>query len=67
MSRYLVGAPVVQGNGGEAKDDPRPGDVSSDGVSEDMEGVRTWHEALHWGSPVPFRGEGWLGLRVPAL
>ena len=67
VSRYLVGAPVVQGNGGEAKDDPRPGDVSSDGVSEDMEGVRAWHEALHWGSPVPFRDEGWLGLRVPAL
>lgn len=66
-SPYLVGAPVVQGDGGEAKDDPRPGDVSSDGVSEDMEGVHAWREALHRGSPVPFPGEGWLGLRVPAL
>lgn len=66
-SRYLVGAPVVQGDDGEAKDGPRPGNVSSDGVSEDMEGVHAWHEALHRGSPVPFPGEGWLGLRVPAL
>lgn len=66
-SRYLVGAPVVQGDDGEAKDDPRPGDVPGDGVSEDVEGVRAWREALHRGSPVPFPGEGRLGLRVPAL
>ena len=64
---HLVGAPVVQGNGGEAEDDPRPGNVSSGSISENMEGVRTWYEALHGGSPVPFPGDGRPGLRVPAL
>ena len=66
-SGYLVGAPVVQGDDGEAKGDPRPGDVSADGVSEDVEGVGAWREALRRGSPVPFPGEGRLGLWVPAL
>lgn len=61
-AHYLVGAPVVQGEDGEAEDDSRPGDVSSDGVSEDVERIRAREVALWHGSPVSFPDYAWLSI-----
>lgn len=42
---YLVGAPVPRSQYGEPQCHARPGQVSSDGVSEQVHGVLTWQVA----------------------
>lgn len=42
LEMYLVGAPVPGGQYGEPQGHSWPGQVSSDGVSEQVHGVLTW-------------------------
>lgn len=42
---YLVGAPIPGGQYGEPQSHAGPGQVSSDGVSEEVHGVLTWQVA----------------------
>lgn len=64
VSNYLISAPVVQGDDGDAKDNSRPGEVSSNGISEDMERIQAREVAFWLGSPVSFTDYAWLSIYV---
>lgn len=62
MSNYLIGAPIVQRADGDTKDDSRPREISSDGISEDMERIQAREVAFWFGSPVSFTDYAWLSV-----
>lgn len=64
VSHHLVAAPVVHGEDGDAEGDSRPREVSGEGVSEDVEGVRTREVARWLGSPVPLLDDAWFSIGI---
>lgn len=61
---YLVCAPVPQGDDGQPKDEPRPGQVSLERIAEDVEGVSPRGVALFLDGGVSIRGHSWNGIHV---
>ena len=61
---YLVCAPVPQGDDGQPKDEPRPGQVSLERIAEDVEGVSPRGVALCLDGGVSIRGHSWNGIHV---
>lgn len=64
LRRYLIGAPVPQGEDGQPEDEPGPRQVSPEGISKDVEGVIPWGVALLSDGDVSLRNHGWNGIHV---